>query len=102
MRRLEDSDALAVVRAGRDSKTADHPGAEIREDVAVEVRQYEDVVFLGPLHELHAHVVDDAIVETDVGILRGYLARNAQPEPVGELHDVRLVHRGDLPAAVAP
>ena len=36
----------------------------------------------------------------DVGVLGGDLARDAQEEAVGELHDVRLVHGRDLLAAV--
>ena len=36
----------------------------------------------------------------DVRVLRRDLACDAQEEPVGELHDVRLVHGRDLPAAV--
>ena len=73
VRRLEDGDALAVVRAGREAEAADHAGAEVGEDVAVEVRQHEHVVLLGPLDELHAHVVDDAVVELDV--------RSSPPRP---------------------
>src|SRR5581483_784104 len=38
--------------------------------------------------------------ECDVGILPRDLARDPQEQSVGELHDVRLVHRGDLVALV--
>jgi hypothetical protein len=44
-------------------------------DVAVQVRHHEDVVLLRPLHELYGHVVDDAVVELDVGVLGGDGAR---------------------------
>ena len=101
VRRLEDRDSLAEVRARREPEPADHPGAEVRDDVAVQVRQDEHVVLLRPLHELHAHVVDDAVVELDVVVLLGDLACDAQIEPVRELHDVRLVDGRDLAAAVA-
>ncbi len=100
MGRLEDRHVLAIVPTGRDTEAADHSRAEVGEDVAVEVRQHEHVVLLRALHELHAHVVDDAVVELDVLVLRRDLARDAQPEPVAEFHDVRLVHAGDLLAAV--
>src|SRR5579884_2148173 len=66
---------------------------------AVEVRQHEDVVVVRVLDELHAHVVRDPVVELEVGVLRGDLARDAQPEPVRELHDVRLVDRRHLATA---
>ena len=58
--------SLAEVRAGREAEAADQAGAEVGDDVAVEVRQHEHVVLLGPLHELHREVVDDAVVELDV------------------------------------
>ena len=99
--RLEDRDSLAEVRTGGESEPADHPRAQIRKHVAVQVRQDEQVVFLGTLHELHAHVVDDAVVELDVTVLLRDLACDAQIETVGELHDVRLVHGCDFATAVA-
>ena len=64
------------------------------------LRQHEHVVLLGPLDELHAEVVDDAVVELDAGVLLRDLARHVQPEPVREFHDVGLVDGRDLAAAV--
>ena len=91
---------LADVRARRDAEPADEPGDEVAHDVAVQVRQHEHVVQLGLLHELHAHVVDDAVLELDVRIVPRDLAGHAEEQAVGELHDVRLVDRGDLLPAV--
>ena len=51
------------------------PAARSLSDVAVQVRQHQHVVQLGLLHELHAHVVDDAVFELDVRILLGHLPR---------------------------
>src|SRR4029077_3484007 len=90
------------VRTGRAPRPADHAGAEVRDDVAVEVRAAEDVVLLGPEHELHAHVVDDAVLELDVAVALGDLARDGEEQAVGVFHDVRLVHGRDLATAVAP
>ena len=45
------------------------PGAEVGDDVAVEVRQHDHVVLLGPRHELVAEVVDDPVLELDLGIV---------------------------------
>ena len=74
----------ADVLARRDAQAADQAGAQIAEDVAVQVRQHEHVVQLGLLHELHAHVVDDAVLELDVriflGDLRAQCARNRPSE----------------------
>ena len=101
--RLEDGAAvLADVRPGGDAQAADEPGAEVGEDVAVEVGQDQDVVQLGLLHELHAHVVDDPVLEFDVGVRLGDLAADFEEEAVGELEDVRLVDARDLLPAVLP
>jgi hypothetical protein len=98
--RLEDRHRLAEVRAGSHSEPADQPGADVRDDVPVEVRQHEHVVLLGALHELHRHVVHDPVVELDVRVLRGDGAGGVEEEAVRVLHDVRLVHRRELAAAV--
>ena len=50
--------------------------------------------------ELHAEVVDDLVVELDVGIFLGDRTRAVEEEPIGELHDVGFVDGRDfLPAA---
>src|SRR5438132_9920495 len=49
---------------------------------------------------MHRHVVHDPVIELDVRVLFGDLLGNLQEETVGELHDVRLVDRGHLAAAV--
>ena len=59
---------VADVGPRRDARAADQPGAEVAHDVAVEVGADEHVEVLGRLHELQAEVVDDAVVEGDVGI----------------------------------
>jgi hypothetical protein len=99
--RLEHSAVLADVRTGSDPQAADESGGEVADDVAVQVGQDEDVVQLRLLHELHAHVVDDPVLEFDptVVLLRDCPAA-LEKEAVGQLHDVRLVDGGHLPAAV--
>src|SRR4029450_8092203 len=91
----------AEVSARGEAEPADQARREVGDDVAVEVRQYEHVVLLGPLDELHREVVDDAVLELDVRVLLRDLAGDLQPEAVRELHDVRLVHARDLAAAEA-
>ena len=97
---LEDRDLVAGVRTRSEPESSGEPGAEVTEDVAVEIRHHHDVVQLGLLHELHGHVVDDAILELDLRKLLADLLGNAQPEPVGVFHDVRLVNGGHLMATV--
>ena len=100
VRRLEDGGVGAEVAAGREAEPADQAGGEVGDDVPVEVRADEHVVLLRPLHELHRQVVDDPVFELDVRRSRRDLAGDAEVEPVGELHDVGLVHGRDLAAAV--
>ena len=99
--RLEDGGLLADVRARRDPEAADQPGGKVAHDVAVQVRQHENVVQLRLLDQLHAHVVDDPVLEADASLVLGRdLLTALEEEAVRELHDVRLVDRGDLAATV--
>ena len=99
--RLEDRRLGPDVGARRDAEAADQPGRQVADDVAVEVRQDQDVVELGLLDELHAHVVDDAVLELDPALVLGRDRPAAlEEEPVGQLHDVGLVDGGHLVAAV--
>ena len=100
VRRFEDRGVFADVGAGRDAQAADKPGAEVAEKVPVEIRQRDDVVELGPLDELHTHIVDDAVFKFDIRVILRDLTRGFEPEPVGMLHDVRFVDGGNLSATV--
>ncbi len=60
-----------VLAPGREAQAADEAGAEVAEDVTEQVGHHHDVVELGLLHQLHGHVVDDAIVELDLRELLG-------------------------------
>ena len=94
---LEDGRLGADIRPRRDTQTADETGAQVTDDVPVEVRQDEYVVQLGLLDELHAHVVDDAVLEGDPAlVLGGDRPATLQEQAVRELHDVGLVDGRDL------
>ena len=71
----------ADVAAGRHAEAADQAGSQVADDVAVEVRQHEDVELLGPLHELHADVVDDPVPRLDLGVVRRDLADASRKSP---------------------
>ena len=111
---FEDGAVDTDVGAWGDAESADESGAEVAEDIPVEVGHDEDVILFGFLDELHAHVVDEpfhvedfAAVEFsgvgsggggDVGgEFRPFVfgspgicdgAGDVIPEAVGELHDV--------------
>ena len=88
-----------MLAPGRHAEAADQTGAQVREDVAVEVLQTQHVELVRVHHELHAGGIDDGVVGLDLGVVLGDLAEAVEEEPVGELHDVGLVDRGDLLAA---
>ena len=99
--RLEDGAIRADVGPRRHAETADQPGAEVAHDVAVQVREHQDVVELRLLDELHAHVVDDPVLELDPALVRRRHGPAAlEEQAVRELHDVGLVDGGHLVPAV--
>src|SRR3990172_4767252 len=100
--RLEDGHIVADVGPWGNSKPAHQAGAEVGEDIAVKVGEHQHVVQLRLLDELHAHVVDDAVLELDIGELLGYFLGRVEEEAIGELHDVGLMHGGDLLAPILP
>ena len=61
----------AEVRGADDAEPADQPGAEIRHDVAVQVRHHQHVELPRVHHQVHARGVDDLLVVRDVGVLAG-------------------------------
>ena len=66
---LEDRRVVADVGAGHDAQAADQAGAQVADDVAVEVLHQQHVEARRVLHQLHAAGVDDHLVVLDVGIL---------------------------------
>ena len=77
--------SVPIVRAGGDAQPADQPGAQVAEDVAVQVRQDDHVVQLRLLHELHAHVVDQPLDVSDFAAVRNFAGQfrvGRTPRPV--------------------
>ena len=98
---LEDGALVANVARGRQAETADEAGAHVGQDVAVQVGQDEHLELPAPPHveKLRRHDIYVPAVQLDIGVLLGHLARDAQEQTVGHLHDGGLVHGADLLAA---
>jgi hypothetical protein len=79
---------------------ADQPGAQIRDDVAVQVRQQQDVELGGFADQPHRELVDLHLLEPDLRMSLGLDLSDRQEQPVGEPHDVRLVPERDLAPSV--
>ena len=88
------------VGAGRHPQAPGHCGAEVGEDVAEEVRSHDDIVGLGPQHQLGGEGIDVDPAGGDVGVLDGQLAEDLVPEGHGVDDPVRLGGRGELAAAL--
>src|SRR3954452_17968562 len=98
---LEHRGVRPDVRSGRDAETADETGVQVAHDVAIQVREDENVVLVGLLDQLHAHVVDDPVLELDPTVVLGCdRARDLEEQAVRQLHDVCLVDGRDLAPVV--
>ena len=63
------ADLAAQVGGADDAETADQPGAQIRDDVAVQVGHHQHVELRRVHHQVHARGVDDLLVVLDVGVV---------------------------------
>ena len=68
--RFEDADVFAEVRGADGAEPADEAGAQIRHDIAVQIREQQHVELFRLHHEVHAGRVDDLFVVGDVRIRR--------------------------------
>ena len=101
MRCLEDGAVGTDVGAGGHTQATYQAGAQVADDIAVQVGQHQDIEVVGVLDQAHAGGVDDLVVELNIGIVGGHLARNAQEQAIGRLHNVGLVHGRHLFTAAA-
>src|SRR5207302_4229329 len=91
---------ISEVGSGNKAQAADEGGAEIGQDIAVEIFHEQHVVLVGVHHQLHAGIVHDVLAVGNLGILFGDIARAAQEQAVRKLHDVGLVDGVNLLALV--
>ncbi len=92
--------AVAEAGRGRQAEPAGHAGGDVGEDVAEGVLRQKDVELARREHELHAAVVDEHVLQLDVGVVGRDSLDHLAPEP-RRREDVRLVHGGDVAAAGA-
>ena len=101
VRRLEDGAVGTDVGTRSHTQSTYQTGAQVAHNVTVQVGQHQDIEVVGVLDQAHAGGVDNLVVELDIGIVGGHLARNAQEQAIGRLHDVGLMHGRHLFAAAA-
>ncbi len=102
MNRLEDADAISDVRRRCVGQAPHQAGCHIREDVSLEIGK-DDHVEVGRVHhQLHRQRVHDDVVRLEVRVVARDVVEALEEEPVGELHDVRLVSAGDPLGSLLP
>lgn len=72
------------------------PSSQVVNDVSVEVWHDHHVELLWLRDKLHASVVNDHGLKLDLWVLLGDVLAGAEEKSVSKLHDVGLVHSGDL------
>ena len=92
MHGLEHSAFLADVRARHETESANQPGAQIRNNIAIEIFTKQDVELFGPHDELHRGVVDDDIVSLNLRIFFGDFVKALEKKTVRQFHDVCFMH----------
>lgn len=101
---LEDGALVANVSGRRETETTNESSAHIRQNVSVQVGHDQNLVVVWQRigDHLQAGVVQKLSVKLNVGEVLGDIARSAQEEPVGHLHDGGLVHSAHLVPANVP
>ena len=102
MRRLEHGELFSDVSGAAKAEPANHLGAEVGNDVAVEVGRHQHVVVERVLQQPHGDGVDVGIVHGDVREVLRHLARRLQEQAVGCAHHVGLVHYRNFLAPELP
>jgi hypothetical protein len=100
--RLEDRRIGADVGARRHAQAAHQAGHQVGQDVAEQVGRHQHVELLGLQHQLHRAGVDDHGVELELALVLALFVEveaGLQEDAGQRLHDVGLVHDGDLLAA---
>src|SRR5947208_212983 len=90
------------IGAGSQSQAARNRRSQVREDVAKEIRGYNDIQALWPGDEARAQRVDQLLLVCYVRVLCRHLPEDFIPEDHIVLHAVRLGGAGDLFAAILP
>jgi len=92
----------ADLRTRHDAEAADQAADQITQNIPVEIRHDQHIVVFRIDDKLHAHVVNDAAVRSQVRILRCDFLEDVQEKAVRQLQNVRLVHAGDALAGMRP
>lgn len=98
---LEDGGGISDVAGRCEAESTDEAGAEIRENITVEIRHDHDPIRVrcGVLDHAETDSVEEILVVLDVRELLRYDSARLQEHAIRHLHNGRLVHRGYMRAA---
>lgn len=71
------------------------PGAQVRNDVSLQVGQYYYVKQLRPYNQLHGKIINNNIIRLQVRIFFRHFIKAFEEQPVGQFHAVCLMAAGD-------
>ena len=97
---LIDAGLGANVGRGGKAQAAHQTGAQVADDITVQVGGNQNVKLLRLLHQLHAQGVNNAVICFNGGVILGDLAEGGQEHAVGQLHDIGLMDCSHLFTAV--
>lgn len=98
--RLENGNLFSKVSTGDDTGASNETAGNVGDDVSVQVGRYEHVKLAWVGHQLHASVIDNHFTELNLWVLLSNATSSVQEQTVRHLHNVSLVDRVDLLAAV--
>ena len=99
---LEYRSVCADVPTGSETEAANEAGAEVGEDVPVEVRHHQDVVEAGVLDHVETNCVQISLLELDAWMFLGSFTTTFQEQPIAHPHDVGFVDGGHLNIKLRP
>ena len=100
MNGFEDGPAGSHISRRRETETPNKPGAQIRNNVTVQVGHYQNIVLRGVLDHVQTDGVEVFLFEFDLRVFLGGLPAALKEQAVGHPHNVGFVNGGDLGPAV--
>ena len=100
MHRFKNRALLTQVRTRHKPQTTHECRAQVRQNIAVQIRRKDHVVLPRVQHQLHTGVVDDVFSVSNLGKSGGNLFATTQEKPIRQLHNIGFVDSVNLLAAM--
>lgn len=94
--RLENGVLSSHIAARNDARSANQRSTDIGEDGSIKVGHDKDIELLRPGYSLHRSIIDNQIIDLELGVILGNLHKSGPEQAVGKFHDIRLVNTGNF------